>query len=233
MRVLIATLFILSSCAAWATTYTFHTSGAYDDDSNWDVYPGNVLDNDDTIILEEEPYNIDLEVLSGTLIITSNVTYLDVQTLNISGSAILEIESNFLDIDVFGWFSIDDSALIISTGYPWITLINHGYYSVDINNSDIDINLYNYGTLDLWIIESYGYVVNHGTIEVWGNNNVIIGPSELDLADGTFTGFGSYTLDMGYIYVTQYESWNTATFENCTQLTLDWAYITGTVVIED
>lgn len=233
MRVLLSTLFILSYCSAWATTYTFHTSGSYDDESNWDVYPGNILDNDDTIVLEEEPYNINLEVLAGTLIIESNVIYLDVQTLDISGSATLEIQSNILDIEVYDWFSIDASALIISSGDTWITLFNHGYYSLNDNNSDLDIYLYNYGTLELWTIETYDYVVNHGTIEVWGNNNVMYGPYELDLADGTFTGFGSYTLDMGYVYVTQYESWNTATFENCTQLTLDWAYITGTVVIED
>lgn len=141
MRVLLNTIFILSYCSAWATTYTFHTSGSYDDESNWDVYPGNILDNDDTIVLEEEPYNINLEVLAGTHIIESNVIYLDVQTLDISGSATLEIQSNILDIKVYDWFSIDESALIISAGHPSISLFNHGYFSLNYNNADIDIDL--------------------------------------------------------------------------------------------
>lgn len=188
---------ILISVQCHATVYTFETAGDYTDASNWDIYPGTGLYSNDTISIEADCININLDANDGYLVFTEDVSQIGISDLSISDECQVEILAEFFQIDISGYFFYftNNQILLPNTSFIMISNFNSG---IEFNSCPIweyaYVEYYNFGTQDAFLIECMdGVFHNDGTINVsW---NTLDLNCELNLSSGTIEGAVPFTLN--------------------------------------
>jgi len=208
-----------------ATVYTFHSEGYYNDPNNWDNYPGTELYNGDTIVIDAYCHSINLFTWDGYLIISDNVSYISISDLSMMDDAILEVQSSWLHLDIQGSFSYYSYEPIVSNTYVHFEITNGGY-GIDQNGCMFDpftmsVNYHNFGYQDGGILSCIdGYFVNQGELNVNFGGTLYV-DCDLELADGTITGFEPYNILEFNGNIMQNCSNCTATINNISNLWLN------------
>jgi|GEM_PF-5382210 len=212
-----------------AETFTFHTVGDYSDTSNWDTYPGNYVENGDTLLIEAD-FNVDvnLDVYDGVVILNSDVVGFEVSYVNFWYDSKLVIESNYLTLNIYGHLEIAD--MEVTSNFFSLIIANFGYGILSYGNPFIfndDIQYDNYGTQNNSFFDGYeGYFFNAGTILVEFDDLIL--NCQLELFDGTIEGYSSFDIIQQSGSIQQSCSSCTSSTINCQSVTIKDAETEGT-----
>ena len=105
-----------------ADVYTFETAGSWNEESNWDIYPGSAIDaGDEVIITADITINV-FVILNGSLEVNAGVLFTNDWGMNVNGSILIDGDViNNGQINLFGtatsngtWENSEMGALIIT-----------------------------------------------------------------------------------------------------------------------
>lgn len=216
----------------FATVYTFLTAGNFSDVSNWDTYPGPDLMNGDTISIEANCDNIDLNVIDGHLIIETTASDISITNLTFYSNGTMEIKPNNANITINDWFQYYPDIAITNNGTSFLFIYN---YSGGVNGSNClfdNFNTYysNYGEQDSYLLECLdGEFMNAGIINVYSNYFFL--NCKLDLHNGQINADIPFTMTQ-YGALIQYCSFCTATINNLEEIEmLGFVNLDGNVIL--
>ena len=225
------TLIFSTICAA--TTYTFNTSGDYSDTSNWDTYPGEYVENGDTLlILEDININVILDIYDGVILFESNVDEVTMSYVTFWFDSLLKIEVNYLELTIHGHLYFDGGI----AEYPNLFIVSITNFGDGIHGGNIfaygpSIEYYNIGTQGSpFFIDFDGYFINEGTILVEFGSLYL--DCSLELSYGTIEGYSPFEIIQQGGSIAQSCSNCTSTTDNCTSVTVTNANIKGEWIIE-
>lgn len=234
----ICTIFLLlSGCSAYATIYTFENSGSYSDETNWDTYPGETIDEGDTILIEANSiYNVNLLMWGGLLLFSDEVNHASINDLEINNSAIVEFQGSGIILDISG--SITDftyNGFVVNCWF-FMEIYNYGSGFIagtaSLDGLCGDILYFNYGEEEAFILGlNNTQVYNCGTLNVY--SDVVYVSCILDLSDGTITGYDQNELiQYSQGEINQSCSNCTSYITNASLVKIDKGTIKGTVIID-
>ncbi len=237
MNFLCTILLFFTVCSVYATTYTFHTSGDYTNEANWDAYPGETIDVGDTIVIDAFSIdNIQLLMWGGHLLFTDNAVDVSIWDLEVNNSATIEIQGSYIDIHINSTLAYYSFEEIISDCYLFLEIHNNGsgFYGIDFALNDLcgQITYYNNGQEEASILG-----MNDINVFNWGTLNTFPGDlyvtCNLHMENGTITGYEPYQLIQLDGEINQNCSSCTAYILNASAVIIKNGEITGTIIIDD
>lgn len=227
-------VFSLLAFNSSAETFTFMYSGDYSDTSNWDNYPGTVVENGDTLlILEDININVFLNVYDGVVLFESNVDEVVIHFVTIWYDSLLKIEATYFQFDIHGELYFEGGSIEHPNLFD-ITIINTGNGINGNYNNFFFVSIFiyhNLGTQDSSLFYDFdGLFINEGTIMVEFGNLYL--NCDLELSSGTIEGLSSFEIIQEGGSIDQDCSTCTSNTVNCTSVTISNSEIKGNWVID-